>query len=376
MPTVIHSVNPYLEPTMVWIYDQIRNHERYRPIVYSRYARNLDRFPVENLVDFTSHGRLVGLSDRLIMRVRGTYPRTGRQAVRDGADLIHAHFGQEGYRCLAARKVARIPMVTTFYGMDVSALPEQAKWKRRFRRLFEEGDLFLAEGPHMARCLCDIGCPEEKVRVQRLGIDLGAFSYRAPRDRDGRPEVLMIASLREKKGHRFGIDAFCEIARLRDDVFMTIVGDGPLRDPLEARVRRLGLQDRVFFKGSLPHRECKELLQQACVLLYPSITAEDGDTEGGAPVGILEAMAAGLPVISTRHADIPYVLRDGASGMLVDEGDVEGMVRALQQVLESGGEVDQLASEGRRTVEERHSIEIQVRSLEAIYDEVLWSAKN
>lgn len=354
---------------MVWIYDLIRSHERYRPIVYSRFVRNLDRFPVEHLVDFNSHGRLIGLADRIVTRLRGTYPRIGKQADRDGADLIHAHFGQEGYRCLAGKRVARVPMVTTFYGLDVSALPKLPQWRRRFGRLFEQGDLFLAEGPHMARCLCEIGCPEEKVRVQRLGIDLKDFPYRAPQDRSGRPEVLMVASLREKKGHRFGIDAFCAVAQSRDDVFMTIVGDGPLRKPLEGQVCELGLQDRVTFKGNLHRRECQALLQQAHVLLYPSITASNGDTEGGAPVAILEAMAAGLPVISTQHADIPFVLREGASGILVDEGDVDGMVGALRQTLEGGEEVDRLASDGRRAVEERHTLESQGKLLEAIYDE-------
>jgi colanic acid/amylovoran biosynthesis glycosyltransferase len=179
----------------------------------------------------------------------------------------------------------------------------------------------------------------------------------------------MVASLREKKGHRFGIDAFSAVAQSRDDVYLTIVGGGPLRKPLEAQVCELGLQDRVTFRGSLPRTECQVLLQQAHVLLYPSITASNGDTEGGAPVAILEAMAAGLPVISTRHADIPFVLRDGASGILVDEGDVDGMVGALRQVLDGGEEVDRRASEGRRTVEEGHTLESQGKLLEAIYDE-------
>ena len=185
----------------------------------------------------------------------------------------------------------------------------------------------------------------------------------------------MYASLREKKGHRFGIDAFRAVARNRDDVFMTIVGDGPLRKFLEAQVRGLGLQDRITFKGNLPHGECKALLQQAHVLLYPSITASNGDTEGGAPVAILEALAVGLPVISTRHADIPFVLRDGASGILVDERDVDGMEAALRQTLERGGDVDRFASEGRRTVEERHEIELQMRSLEVIYDEACGASR-
>ncbi len=371
MPTVIHSVNPYLEPTTVWIHDQIKSLERYTPVVYGRYVRNLERFPVDRIVDFTSHGSLTGLLDRVVTRTRGTYPRYGAQAVRDGADLIHAHFGQEGFRCLKAKKIARIPLVTTFYGLDVSALPRIPVWQRRFTRLFDEGDLFLAEGPHMAACLVGIGCPETKVRIQPLGIDLAAFPYKGIEERVGSPEVLMYASLREKKGHRYGIDAFAQLARDRDDIRMSIVGDGPLRSTLEAHVDELGISERVTFLGSLPHDECQPILQRAHVLLSPSITASDGDTEGGAPVGIIEALATGLPVVATHHADIPFVLNEGEAGLLVEERDTAGLTVALARALEADEAVGARSLYGRQIVAERHTLAAQGESLEARYDEVL-----
>lgn len=371
MPTVIHSVNPYLEPTTVWIYDQIRSLERYTPIVYTRNARNVDRFPVERLIDFTDASGLLTLSDRVVTRLRGTYPRYGRQAIRDNADLIHAHFGQEGYRCLEARRTAGVPLVTTFYGLDVSALPSIPIWAKRFGRLFAEGDVFLAEGPHMASCLVDIGCPEHKVRVQPLGIDVTSLPYRGPAERAGSNEILMYASLREKKGHVYGIDAFHRLGSRYSDLRLTIIGDGPLRGELEEQVRSLGLDERVTFLGNLPHDVCKTHLQRAGMLLYPSVMASDGDTEGGAPVGILEALAAGLPVVSTRHADIPFVTGDGEAALLVEEGDVDGLRGAMERSLMETDVTEDRCRAGRRLIEARHTMAAQGRALEAHYDSLI-----
>ena len=289
--------------------------------------------------------------------------------VVDKADLIHAHFGQEGFRCLAARREAGIPLVTTFYGLDVSALPKVPKWRKRFDRLFDEGDLFLAEGPHMASSLVDLGCPEEKVRVQRLGIDLDAFPFYERTAKDT-VEVLMYASMREKKGHRYGVDAFARVKDKLPQATLTMIGDGPLRPEIHEQVNRLGLEESVTFLGNLSHSDCIAILQRADVLLYPSLTASDGDTEGGAPVGIIEAMACGLPVVSTNHADIPFVLMDGEAGILVDERDVSGLAHGVLTALQDENLVSGMVERARITAEERHSLAVQAESLEAAYDSV------
>ena len=372
MQTVIHSVNPYLEPTTVWIHDQIRSLRRYNPIVFARSVRNEDRFPVSRLIDFTAHGALLGVTDRVWIRMSGMYPRYGSYVTREGGDVIHAHFGQEGFRCLAARRKANIPLVTTFYGLDVSALPKIPMWRRRFERLFREGDLFLAEGPFMAECLAELGCPKRKIQVQRLGIDLERFNYRPPSKRET-TEVLMYASLREKKGHRFGIEAFARVLKTHDDLRLTIAGDGPLKSDLVQQVNQLGIRERVDFLGMVTHEEGRELLDRATVLVSPSLTASDGDTEGGAPVTLLEAMASGLPIVSTRHADIPYVLKGGEAGLLVEENDTDGLARGLSSLLDTSERREALAEAGRSAVVERHALATQAESLEAHYDSVIYS---
>ena len=370
MPTVIHSVNPYLEPTTVWIHDQIRSLKRYDPIVFARYVRNADRFPVPRMIDFTGHGAVRSALDRVWMRLFGTYPRYGKFAVEEGGHLIHAHFGQEGFRCLAARRESGLPLVTTFYGQDMSALPKIPMWRRRFDRLFAEGDLFLAEGPFMADRLAALGCPSDKIEVQRLGIDLDRFTYTPPSERSA-TEVLMYATLREKKGHRFGIEAFREVLKSHADLTLTIAGDGPLRSDLVGQVEDLGIGERVTFLGQVTHEQGRALLDRAALLMAPSLTASDGDTEGGAPVTLLEAMASGLPILAARHADIPYVLLDGKAGLLVDEADPVGLAAGLKALLGSMEDRVELAEAGRGNVIERHALQAQGASLEDHYDRVI-----
>lgn len=371
MPIVIHSASPYLEPTTGWIYDQIRSLTRYEPVVFARYVRNVDQFPTDRLFDFTDHGWLAGITDRILLRLRGTYPRYARHVTAQSGDLIHAHFGQEGFRCLGAKKKAGVPLVTTFYGLDMSALPRIPKWNRRFQRLFAEGDLFLCEGPCMAGRLEAIGCPGHKVRVQRLGIDLDRFPYVSPGDRGVPAEIVIYASLREKKGHQFGIAAFARLTDSWPGLRLTIAGGGPLEASLVRQTEELGIRDRVDFLGAVTHKQGREILGRAAILLVPSITGSDGDSEGGAPVVLLEAMASGTPIVTTRHADIPYVLMDGEAGVLVDEGDVEAIAEKLEDLLSSVSRRIELADRARRVVVERHSLGSQAESLERLYDEAL-----
>src|SRR5206468_10582768 len=95
---------------------------------------------------------------------------------------------------------------------------------------------------------------------------------------------------------------------------LRLIGDGELRSRIEALARELGIGDEVVFLGAQPHARFREELLRAHLFLSPSVTAADGDTEGGAPVGIIEASATGMPVVATRHADIPEVIRHGETG--------------------------------------------------------------
>ena len=363
-PVVAHSANPYLPATATWIYDQIRALKRYRPIVLTQTRQNLDRFPIETVLSAEDISPIRRTTLRLIRKMRGTYAGYENWLREHNAALIHAHFGQEGYRCLSAKQRTDIPLITTFYGMDVSALPREKKWQKRYKRLFAEGDLFLVEGPFMGEQLIALGCPANRVIVQHLGVDLDKIPFRT----DPTPEhpiVLTYSVFREKKGLTYAIRAFSKIAKKYPNAQLRMIGDGPLRPQLQAEIRNLHLENRVKMLGLLPHPLALEELKRATILLYPSVTASDGDTEGGAPVALIEAMAMGVPIVSSQHADIPEVVIDKTCGLLYPERDVAGLAEGLGTLLSSP---EQFGRAGRVHVEKQHNMERQAEKLEAIYD--------
>ena len=128
-PVVAHSANPYLPATATWIYDQIRALKRHRPIVLTQTRQNLDRFPTETVLSAEDISPVRRTTLRLTRKMRGTYAGYENWLREYNAALIHAHFGQEGYRCLSAKQRTDIPLITTFYGLDVSALPRQKNGK-------------------------------------------------------------------------------------------------------------------------------------------------------------------------------------------------------------------------------------------------------
>lgn len=316
--------------------------------------------------------RLRRLLYRGLRKWTGSYAGYGRVVKEVGAVVLHAHFGQEGFRCLTAQRSAGIPMATRFYGLDVSLLPKRRLWHKRFQRLFSEGQLFLAEGPRMAEALETLGCDSNKVEIQCLGVDLQRIRHRSEADGVARgPIVMTYASFREKKGLVYGLRAVRRILDKYADLRVRMVGDGPLRDEIEAEIRRLDLGNRVDLLGMQPHSVCLEELRRATVLLHPSVTAADGDTEGGAPVALLEAMASGLPVVSSFHADIPSVVPNERCGLLFDERDVEGLAEGLDAILESRSLRDAMGEAGRAHVEVHHDCKVLSGKLERSYDRLL-----
>ena len=369
-PVVAHCADPFLEITTVWLYDQMRSLHRYRPIVLTQTVRNASLFPFGEIHDLSQVHALRRSWHRLRRKFSGQHQGYAKVMRREGAVVAHAHYGHEGFRCLSAASDAGVPLVTTFYGFDASSLPNIPVWRNRMAALFERGDLFLAEGPAMAERIERLGCPGTRIRVLRLGTDLANFNFAAPSQRSNKKSVLMYASFREKKGHLYGVRAFARAFGDDGEATLDLVGDGPLREATEAEVDRLGIGERVRFHGTLPHEAAIRILEACSVLLYPSLTAEDGDTEGGAPVALLEAMACGTPIVSSRHADIPFVAPEGACSLLADERDVGALSEALVAVVTDEALGDRLATSGRERVESHHNLEKQARALEGVYDEV------
>jgi glycosyltransferase involved in cell wall biosynthesis len=131
-----------------------------------------------------------------------------------------------------------------------------------------------------------------------------------------------------KKRPDLTIRAFAAVAQRHLDATLFMVGDGPLRSECQVLVDHLGISQRVHFLGEQTHERVRELMNIADVFVQHSVTAPNGDAEG-LPVAILEAMASGMPVVSTLHSGIPEAVESGVTGLLIGEHDVNGMGRAM-----------------------------------------------
>ena len=372
MRTVAHCVSPYLFTNGQWIHTQMTGLRRYRPIVLTQQTQNLEEFPIEPV--FTAAERPPGmrLLNRAVRRLTGEYPFYGAILEREEARLIHAHFGFEGCRCLRAQRSTGLPMLTTFYGADASSHAALSRWRERYIRLFAAGTAFVVEGGAMRRRLEEIGCPADKIRVCHLGIDLGRIPFQ-PRARPQEVRFLICAGFREKKGIPYALAALGRIASTKAVPFsVTLIGDGPERPVVEEAIARHGLADRVESLGTLPYSRVLAEIQRCHVLLQPSVTAADGDSEGGAPVILLDAQASGMPVVATRHADIPEYVIDGKTGLLAPERDAEALADRIEDLLEwDSAQWLQAGRDGRLHVEQNYNADLQRPALEALYDELL-----
>jgi len=283
-------------------------------------------------------------------------------------DAVHCHFGPAGVMgaMLQELGVLRGPLVTTFYGHDVTRYPRQ-RGADVYCRLFDRAELVLALDPVMRDRLEALGARPERLAVHPLAVDCRRFAPTGTVPARPPLRLLSVGRLVEKKGLAEGLRA---VARLRErglPVAYRIAGDGPLDAGLRALADELGIADAVDFVGPVEHADVPALMAEAHSVMVPSVRASDGDEEG-TPTVILEAMASGLPVVATRHAGIPFQVEDGVTGWLVEERDVEAMADRIERLLDDADLASRLGAAGRAAALERFDTERLVDLLVTRYE--------
>ena len=260
-------------------------------------------------------------------------------------DCVLAEFGTTGASITPAARIAGIPLVVHFHGHDAHRTSTLNDVGPRYRALFEYADSILVVSKFMMRTLADMGAPPDKLIYNPYG----------PRDKfyslepDYSPTFLAVGRFTDIKANYLTIAAFREAVAGFRDARLVMVGDGELLETCRTLTRMWGLEDRVVFTGAIPHSRIDNLFEQSCAFVQHSITPSYGDAEG-TPVVILEAQAAALPVIATRHAGIPDVVVDGHTGFLVDEHDVSGMAARMRTLLENPALCRQIGAAARNHV--------------------------
>ncbi len=300
---------------------------------------------------------------------------------RTNTRLIHAYFGPIGWRALELKRRLGVPLVVTFLGDEVapsvapwwdwwiSSGERHPDWPRRLGELFADADLLLAEGPYLREHLIELGCPPEKVEVQRIAIPVSELPFQ-PRPRNpGAPPVIVFAGrFCEQKGVLYALEAVRRLHGAGEDFEFRMIGDDTLTDgsyaaQVGAFVRDHDLGDCVRMLGFLNHRDYLAELERGDIFLHPSVVDSEGRSEGGAPTTIIEAQALGMPIVATEHCDIPHVTVPGESAVLVPERDSTALTEALRSLLSMPGRWEAMGRAGRRFVEANHDIALEAPRL-------------
>lgn len=216
------------------------------------------------------------------------------------------------------------------------------------------------------------GVDPTKVRVAYLGVDLTKFP--PARAREGSnpalKRILSVGDLFPKKGHEYLVRA-CGVLDNRGVQFdCEIIGEGPMRAPLQQEIDRLGLGARVRLLGRRNASEVRGHLSEAHVFALACADRRDiGEHLDGIPVSLMEAMAAGLPVISTRVSGIPELIEDGASGLLVPEKDEGALAQAIERLFDDESLARSLAAGARRRIEASFDLKANTQALARLFRE-------
>lgn len=274
-------------------------------------------------------------------------------------DAVLAEYGPTAVSVMKACKQAGVPLVAQFHGYDAYRESLLAELEGSYRQLFQNAAAVVGVSTHMCEQLKRLGAPEDKLFHNACGAEVSAepASLQEPAT-----TFLMVGRLVEKKAPFVSILAFAELLKQVPDARLEIIGDGPLKTPCAQLAKALLVDDRITFSGAQPHDYVLKAMKQASGFVQHSVRAPDGDMEG-TPVGVLEAMGMGLPVVSTRHGGIRDIIDEGETGLLVDEYDANGMAAALVQVATQPEYAKQLGEQARARVLQNWTTEKSVERL-------------
>lgn len=283
-------------------------------------------------------------------------------------DIVHCHFGYNGLKSLQLRDFGLLQgkLITTFHGLDLSQ-DIQAQGRHIYDRLFEQGDLFLPVSEYWKQRLIELGCDKGKIIVHRMGIDCDSFAFTQRKlPKVDKIQLISVSRLAEKKGLEYGIRAVAELVKIKSNIEYTIIGDGPLKEDLQQLIQTLNIGNIVKLIGWRQKTEVIDLLKNSDIFLSPSVTSQSGDQEG-IPVALMEAMAIGLPVVSTFHSGIPELVKNNISGFLVPERNVPSLVDRLNYLIEHPEIRSRMGQLGHQQVRKHYDVEMLNDRLVELY---------
>ncbi len=325
--------------------------------IWEKNAKTTGKWPQE-LVD--RHERRYGQQVKAEQRARNALYFADLFA-RNGVDHFHVHFANRAaHTALFLKEISGIPFSVTAHGQDFM---KDLGNDDLLREICAAAEFVAAETDYSRDLLCQ-RCPDSAAKIYRVynGIDIGRFPAPPSATANSAPRILSVGRLVAFKGFAQLINACAELARRGVDFTCEIIGDGSLRENLQAEIDKLSLSSRVTLLGSLSQGAVFDKLRAADIFALASVTDRQGASDVF-PTVIMEAMSAARPVISTRLAGIPELVAHEETGLLVSPGDTSAFSQALEQLIRDPELRGRYGRAGRARIELHFRIEQTVRPL-------------
>ncbi len=405
IPTALF-IRTYLGISATFIYRQLKGViPEFSPSVFCQKTENTDIFPhdpihsIPDTPEYKDKPQEV-FQAKVRRAVEGFYNLPGKSSFQFWEDrlrqenyrLIHAHFGPEGIMIAPLAEKLNIPLIVTLHGYDMSRLLKRRGYKQKLSHLFEKCALVICVSEKFRNDAISLGCSPEKAVRHYIGVPVEEFACKfngtahslvgsipegspvsstgilpvSPPKKDSPITFLQVARFTGKKGHSYTLQAFKNLLDAGVNGKLVLAGDGPLLEECRIHAKTLCIEDKIDFLGKMPMDKIPPLLQKADIFIQHSITPADGDTEG-IPIGLMEAMAVGLPVLSTEHSGIPELVIHGKSGFLAPERDVETFSRNWVEIAGNSEMRQAMGIFNRKRIEENFNIKKQNEILKSIY---------
>jgi len=364
---VLHFVDYFTQPTQTFIKRYVQKSMEFAEVAVASFDFNDIPDDIKNRVSLYkienpqfSRKNVAGLKRYLVEKITGeAYWHKRFNAIIDAfkPDIIHCHFGYLGVFMMEFNDKYRskVPYVTTIYAYDITSLPlANKKYRKSLDRLWENGNAFFAEGPSLMDKFIAHGCPAAKCIINPLLIPIEEYPVKTKfRKMDAPIKFLFIGRFVEKKGFHVFLKALSMLRSEINSFSMDIIGSGPMHETYKQIIAEEQLEPFIKWHGMVKHDEIIPILKNYDFLAHSSLTASDGDSEGGSATIIIEALAVGLPIITTDHDDIPFVM--GYRDFLAKENDIDSLIAVIRNIVRCDN-IDHYAEIGRIKVAELHDL--------------------
>lgn len=391
MRRILHVFNHYLPKTENWVYQLISNTTDCEQHIAAKVY--LENIPGKTPFHFMDNPQSEleaedqqtdwkkNIFKKAYIRASKSLKKSFEEQLREYVlknkiDIVHAHFANMGWEVQSALNDIKAPIVVSFYGWDYEMLPHvKPEWKLKYQEMFDKVDLILTEGKHGKEVLVGKGCEEDKICVQKLGIERTLIKFRVKEKKQEELKLIQIASFTEKKGQLYTVKAFDRALAQSPNIHLTLIGDNReevYRTEVLQFIDEQGLQEKITIKDFIPYDELVNELSKHHVFIHPSCYAKNMNCEGGAPTIIFNAAGSGMPTIATTHCDIPSLVIDGKTGHLSEEKNIEDLAANISKYYKmSREEFEKISTAAHEHIAEDYCIEENASQLSEYYSHLL-----